>query len=862
MDGIARLTFGAESQCVFETLKRRLIFNTERDWGKILNVLKVLEYCLCEGSNGFISWAQKQESTVRSLMSSIEHHVPQDVSSTAIDICTMLGKKEQLFFRGDQVINWTMFETAIEAPEEMEHSADFGLSTNRETRRNPVFVAEDTKLISKDRKTEVHDHTTAVQSHPTVRCHHFSGQDKAIREHGKCSTTPAASLRKKETVSSPKRSGGSPGNTTQNAELKDTPRYDNSVIIGPSSVLSNSDAESLRNYGGMRGNKSASSEQETTNVVSDGHVEPKHQAIRSPSRRTASYPATNIQDPFLCYIQSPFDPIDQDRSVPTDLNGIDFTGLNPFDPTDQNRFEPTDLNGFDFIDLNPFVSSEAKQSRLASSSAGSDTECAWSHQIPRDATTEHNPTGNHRTRKLDLYSPLSSYEDLNYFQVEPRPSMDLTTTSNHSSQEQSLANRLKSYFAAEEVARTLYTDMEIRDISKILKHYTPRWRRVPRTYIVLRTIGSLDLLDDCINVGFSDYWFPVTERSLPDFMPPSIRASFANAQSLILTKSMDLERGDRGQHCYFKKGETLPLESKGVLGRGSHGQVDKVLSLISSEEYARKRVLKSAIFRGRKKEHVKQLIAEIEILKRLKHHHVVEFIGSYTDTKYISLIMTPIADGDLTAYMAGITPARYPELRTFFGCLATALEFLHEHNVRHKDIKPGNILISNGKVLFTDFGLSFDYTDAGGSTTIGMADGLTPRYCAPEVAKHEARNTMSDIWCLGIVFLEMMVTLKGQSVQYMDDFFRQHGSQEVYVRLNTKALPDFINRLAALGQLADNQALEWIKPMLLDTQNMRPTASTLVAQITAPIRERGDAGFCGICCVEPEEEDFSDYASD
>jgi serine/threonine protein kinase len=206
-----------------------------------------------------------------------------------------------------------------------------------------------------------------------------------------------------------------------------------------------------------------------------------------------------------------------------------------------------------------------------------------------------------------------------------------------------------------------------------------------------------------------DYWFPVLEKSLPEILPPRIRAAFLAAQSLVMTQSMDLEKGDQGHHCYFRKGETPPFEMKGVLGRGGSGQVDRVLNLISFKEYARKRVLRSTAFRGRRKEDIKQFIAEIEVLKRLKHRHVVEIVGSYTDAKYISLIMTPVADGDLASYLSSATPSTYPELRTFFGCLATALEFLHEHNVRHKDIKPRNILVSNGKVLFADFGLSFDY---------------------------------------------------------------------------------------------------------------------------------------------------------
>jgi hypothetical protein len=172
----------------------------------------------------------------------------------------------------------------------------------------------------------------------------------------------------------------------------------------------------------------------------------------------------------------------------------------------------------------------------------------------------------------------------------------------------------------------VYTDSEIKQITFLLNQFNPQWSNVPRTYIVLRIIGCLDLFGAFIDLGFSDHWFPVTERSLPHCLHPNKRSQFTAAQTLVITKSMDLEKGDEGQHCYFRQNEPLPFEVKGILGTGGFGQVDRVLSLISFREYARKRVSRSAIFSGRRKEHVKLFITEIEVLKRLKYHHVVEFV--------------------------------------------------------------------------------------------------------------------------------------------------------------------------------------------------------------------------------------------
>ena len=219
---------------------------------------------------------------------------------------------------------------------------------------------------------------------------------------------------------------------------------------------------------------------------------------------------------------------------------------------------------------------------------------------------------------------------------------------------------------------------------------------------------------------------------------------------------MDLEKSEGGRHRHFKGDEHLPFEKKGTLDAGGFGQVDKVLSLISFREYARKQVPRTVALGGRGSKAMKSIIAEIEVMKKLKHHHIVEYMGSYTDPKYLSVIMYPVAEMDLSAYLKTAENQQYPEIRTLFGCLATGLQFLHDSQVRHKDIKPGNILVDKGIIFFTDFELALDFTGASGSTTIGMVNGMTQRYCAPGVVLQEPRNTSSDIWSLGVVFLEMM----------------------------------------------------------------------------------------------------------
>src|SRR5204862_7732255 len=67
-------------------------------------------------------------------------------------------------------------------------------------------------------------------------------------------------------------------------------------------------------------------------------------------------------------------------------------------------------------------------------------------------------------------------------------------------------------------ARDRYSERDIQDISALLRNISPTGSRVPRTYIVLRVIDQLHLLDGLINEGFTDHWFPVPAGTLLIFL--------------------------------------------------------------------------------------------------------------------------------------------------------------------------------------------------------------------------------------------------------------------------------------------------------------------------------------------------------
>jgi serine/threonine protein kinase len=187
-------------------------------------------------------------------------------------------------------------------------------------------------------------------------------------------------------------------------------------------------------------------------------------------------------------------------------------------------------------------------------------------------------------------------------------------------------------------------------------------------------------------------------------------------------------------------------------------------------------------------------------------------------------------------------------LRTFYGCLAAALDYLHTSKIRHRDIKPQNILVKGVTVYLTDFGISLDWEGLSRSTTTEDS-AKTVLYCAPEVAGYKPRNTASDVWSLGCVFLEIATVLAGLEVEDMQQFFRTtNGDYRFYT--NIGIIPNWSSFIASKLPPGDDVPLEWVSEMLLVDPSERPSTTYLVNLIAQNARAHHSSTtrFCGSCC--------------
>src|SRR4029079_8325464 len=84
-----------------------------------------------------------------------------------------------------------------------------------------------------------------------------------------------------------------------------------------------------------------------------------------------------------------------------------------------------------------------------------------------------------------------------------------------------------------------------------------------------------------------------------------------------------------------------------------------------------------------------------------------------------------------------------------------ALAFAHESGLVHRDVKPQNVLLGNGEVEVTDFGIARSGDVKQGMTQTGTVLG-TSDYIAPEQASGQPVSALSDVYSLGVVVYELL----------------------------------------------------------------------------------------------------------
>ncbi len=153
-----------------------------------------------------------------------------------------------------------------------------------------------------------------------------------------------------------------------------------------------------------------------------------------------------------------------------------------------------------------------------------------------------------------------------------------------------------------------------------------------------------------------------------------------------------------------------------------------------------------------------RFLREIETAAGLTHPHILPLHDSGEADGFLYYVI-PYIDGEsLRDRLDRERQLTIDDAVQIAREIADALNYAHSHNILHRDIKPGNILLSAGHALVTDFGIarSIAATGAGQLTEVGTLVG-TPAYMSPEqVDGSQHIDGRADIYSLGCVLFEML----------------------------------------------------------------------------------------------------------
>ncbi|KAL7927891.1 hypothetical protein ACQKWADRAFT_278147 [Trichoderma austrokoningii] len=257
---------------------------------------------------------------------------------------------------------------------------------------------------------------------------------------------------------------------------------------------------------------------------------------------------------------------------------------------------------------------------------------------------------------------------------------------------------------------------------------------------------------------------------------------FKNAGQLITPRRQERPPGE--QRSPTKRRDNVRREWNGsgkynrigMVGKGAFAVVYKVTSKYDGMPYAakeieRRRFIKNGVLDQRVEN-------EMKIMERIDHPNIVRYMENFDwEDRFLIIIMELVTGGDIGKHVVEEGPFSEAEARIISRQLLSAVAYLHENNITHRDIKPDNILIKSLDPLvvkLTDFGLSkmVDTEQTFLRTFCG-----TLLYCAPEVYTEYAEydehgirsrgnkarrmpgqryNHTVDIWSLGGVIFYCM----------------------------------------------------------------------------------------------------------
>ena len=242
--------------------------------------------------------------------------------------------------------------------------------------------------------------------------------------------------------------------------------------------------------------------------------------------------------------------------------------------------------------------------------------------------------------------------------------------------------------------------------------------------------------------------------------------------------------------CYVYTDRAIMAQNRIVLketiGKGSYSKVKEAYDFKNSRQVAVKII---DLSKAPKDFQEKFLPRELEIWPRVQHPNVITMYNYIINANKIYMILEYANGGDMLSYIQKLSgPVPEKDCKLWMRQICSALQYLHQNNIIHRDLKLENLLMdSKRNIKLCDFGFSKDLNVIG-------SDELSRTYCgskayaSPEILLGQPYDPKkADVWAMGVIFF---IFLTG-NMPFKEDkcnqiILNQHKALRLYWVKNTK----------------------------------------------------------------------------
>ncbi|GII00341.1 serine/threonine-protein kinase [Planobispora takensis] len=191
------------------------------------------------------------------------------------------------------------------------------------------------------------------------------------------------------------------------------------------------------------------------------------------------------------------------------------------------------------------------------------------------------------------------------------------------------------------------------------------------------------------------------------------------------------------------------------LGEGGMGLVWRAWDELLHQPVAVKEVaLPAHLPAGERERRLQRTLREARTAARLRSHPGIVTVYDVVEEDGLPWIVMELVDGPSLAEVIR-TEGRLPEARAaeLGHQVISALAAAEAAGIVHRDVKPANILLKNGRAMLTDFGIAAASHDTSELTAPGQMMG-TPAYLAPEQIEGRGASAASDLWAVGVTLYQ------------------------------------------------------------------------------------------------------------